>query len=431
MSVQDALTPNKASYSLNEVEDMFLGAIIGGLVDQEELLKVKRDVLPSIDGRMIYDTLIHAIETGNPVDYLTAITEFGKHKGTNTAKTIINRMISAVPPSFEISSAIEVMEESFMRRNAIELLDFARIKIQETPHLAGELILNVYERLQSLTESKVEFDLNKEFSRTVEDILAGNTNKLIIPTGISTIDAAIGGYSTQEITVIGGRPGHGKTTSAVNLSLAALAKNPELKITMFQLEMSKEAVKRKFISAIGNVSSFKLRTGNITEKDKENVQYAAEQMKKFEGRLFMYDNVYDLYSMNKILRTNGSRLAFVDFVTLMDEAQAVDIRRELTKVAIKAKRFAKTHNMAYIFYSQLNRGPDQRDNHKPMAADLAESDGLSQLASEIILLYYRFKYNNDPIDKNKLFLIIDKARYAAVTDVKLFFDPDLIVLRDF
>ncbi len=432
MAVQDALTPqNKASYSLNEIENMFLGSIIGGLVDVDQLLLIKRDVLPSTDGRMVYDVLSHAIETGTPPDYLTAVTELGKHKGTNTAKTIINNMIASVPPSFEISSALEVLEESFMRRNAIELLDFARIKIQETPSLASELILNVYEKLQVLTESKVEFDLNKEFSRTVEDILAGNVSKLIIPTGIGDLDKAIGGYSTQEITVIGGRPGHGKTTSAVNLSLAALAKNPDLVITMFQLEMGKEAVKRKFISAIGNVSSFKLRVGTITEEEKGSVQYAAEQMKKFDGRLFIYDNVYDLHSMNKIIRSNGSRLAFVDFVTLMDEAQVEDIRRALTKVAIKAKRFAKAHNMSYVFYSQLNRGPDQRDNHKPLSADLAESDGLSQLASEILLLYYRFKYNQDPVDKNKLFVIIDKARYASVSDVRLFFDPDLIVLRDF
>jgi replicative DNA helicase len=416
------------TFSLTDIEDMFFGAIIGGVVDDENLLKIKYEYCVSDDGRILHGILQHLVEIGQPVDYLTVFTEFARHRGSPVAKNILNRMISSVPSGFDVQKNAEILEESFIRRNVVSILDFVKLKVQESPHLASELLYDAFERINKLTEAKVEFDLSKEITKTADDILAGNVSQLVIPTGIKSIDEAIGGYSTQEITVIGGRPGHGKTTSAVNLCIEALKKNPDLKVVLFQLEMGKEAVKRKFISALGGVRSFDMRTGK--EVDATKIKQAVDELMKFEGRFFLYDNIYDLNTMNKIIRTTGARLVFVDFLTLMDEAQVEDIRRALGKVAIKAKRFAKTHNMAYVFYSQLNRGPDTRDNHKPMLADLAESDLVGQLASEVWLLYFRYKYSNDPSDENKLFVVYDKARYAKVTDILLYFDPNLIILRD-
>jgi len=63
-------------------------------------------------------------------------------------------------------------------------------------------------------------------------------------------------------------------------------------------------------------------------------------------------------------------------------------------------------------------------------SDLAESDMLTQLASEIYLLFYPYKYSNDQKDYNKLLMILDKARYSTIGDIRLHFDPDLVILKD-
>jgi len=64
-------------------------------------------------------------------------------------------------------------------------------------------------------------------------------------------------------------------------------------------------------------------------------------------------------------------------------------------------------------------------------SDLAESDMLTQLASEIFLLFYPYKYSNDQKDINRLLMILDKARYSSAGDIKLYFDPDIVILKDY
>lgn len=173
-----------------------------------------------------------------------------------------------------------------------------------------------------------------------------------------------------------------------------------------------------------------MRINEITPEDHAPILHASEKLKEFAGRFYIYDNIYDMFMMNKVCRTVGAKVAIVDFITMMEEAQELDVRRGVGKIAFTAKRFAKAHDMAYILYSQLNRGPEARETHRPQQSDLSESDVLTQLASEILLLFYPFKYTTDPSDKRKLRVIVDKARYAGLEDVHLYFDPDLVILKD-
>ena len=136
--------------------------------------------------------------------------------------------------------------------------------------------------------------------------------------------------------------------------------------------------------------------------------------------MFSKQVIDEKIGFNKIKKIN---VAFVDYIQLMDEVQADDARKSFGRMLVKAKRYTKRNMMAYVFYSQLNRLVDIRDGFVPQTSDLSESDLIGHIASDVILLSYRYKYTKEPQLKNLLMWYFDKARYASVGQKGAGFDP--------
>lgn len=419
------VTP-KIIYSASELEEVFLGSVIGGVIDGEWLLKIRRDVFFSEVTKSIFDACHKQFIDNGFVDFIVMQEQLGNAKGKNEAKQYLDRIIKLVPNEYSPSKTIEVLEETFFRRMSNDLLDRVRMSVQQNPQAAPELIFAAYEKINELSRTTIDFDLLKEFDEAIEEITSGTTRN-VLPTGIDEIDKLVGGFSTREITIIGARPGHGKTTCSVGLALAVLDTNPNAKVVKFELEMSKAAIYQKFAANIAGVSGTKIRQNLLDADEKIRIREAMKTLEKYQGRLFVYDNVYNIHTMNKICRSTGCNLAMVDFLTLMEGIDE-NPRWELGRIMINAKKFAKAHNMSYLFFSQLNRGSEARDTRLPQASDISESDMVTQLASEVILLYYKYKYSFDPADKDTIRFIYDKSRYSSVGSVQLKFDPELATL---
>jgi len=420
--------PSSQTFSALDAEEIFLGALIGGSIDPSEISKIRGEMFAHSETKLVYETIIKIYHDSGGLDYLSFLTTFAKSRGTDNAKRYTEGIIAKVPYNFNTATIISIIECNFLRRESVEILQRAQSIITENPYAAPEVTFAAYDKIDSLLKFDAKFSLSEEMRDTADEIVTGGLSKMIVPTGISGIDKVIGGFSTQEITIIGGRPGNGKTTTSVAMTKSILDRNPEIVVVKFELEMSKKMILAKFLSSLSGVSSYGMRINELTEEDKGKIVDAAEAYKKYDGRLYIFDDVYDLPTMNKICRALKAKIAFVDFITLMDGVEE-DKRNELGKIAKYAKRFAKANNMSYVFYSQISREVERRESHRPQMSDLAESDQLTQLASEIILLFYKFKYSGDPADKNKMFVILDKARYSSIGEVKLFFDADKIILR--
>lgn len=425
------VTVDKATYSLFDYENMFFGAIISGVTDGEELLGKSVDWFVQKDIRMVYNVVKRCKEQSGYTDYIAIHSELVKDLGSQGTKEILFKLTNSVPSEYNPTTASQKLEQFYIQRQANNLLEVIKEQIQHTPYNASDLFLSASEKLDLLFNNKVDFSLTDEFQKTIDGLNDGTSEKLVIPTGLEFFDGVIGGFSTQEVTIIGARPGHGKTSSVVQFSLSILDTNPTKRVCIFQLEMSKESVKRKFLSNIAKVSSVSMRLNTLTTAEKGRLTDSITTLQKYNDRLFIFDDIYDLTNMNKIAKSIKADIVFVDFITLMDEMKSDDTRRELGRVAIRAKRFAKTHNMSYVFYSQLNRTVEARDTKRPEQGDIAESDILTQLASEIILLSYRYKYTRDPSQINTLMVHFDKARYSTVGDKRAWFDGDLCIIKDY
>lgn len=429
MPLSQNLTQTQKDFTAFDYEKILIGAVIGGQIDVDHLFKIKSSYIYSNEVREIYNIIIKLYQDSGWADYVSILTEFSTMKGQQAAKVIIDDLIRLVPHEFNPQKAIEIIEQSYILRSSVDIMNDAIKMIQTNPYSAPELSYQAHEKIESLVQTKIDYDIVDDFNQTANAIVAGDQSQLVLKTGLKSWDECSGGLSLKEVTCIGARPGHGKTTTSIALALSILDENPDAVVVKFELEMDKESIKRKFISSKSGVSAYKIRLNTLSDTEKAKVLEGAKSMEKYQNRLFIYDNIYDLPSMNKILRATKANVAMVDFISLMDGVEE-DKRNEIGRIVKYAKRFAKAHNMSYIFYSQLNRGPEIRENHRPLMSDLAESDQITQYSSDIVLLYYKYKYSLDEADRDKLWMIFDKVRYGEIGDKKVYFSPDLVTIKD-
>jgi replicative DNA helicase len=409
---------------------MFLGAIIGGVIDGSYILKVRQGYFVTQEQSLLFG-ILHKLaeENNNYIDFISIVGELNPKLGQIKSTNLLQSLVAKVPQEFNPQKAIQLLDNHFIQRETTRLFDEAKIRCYDHPEQAPEITLSIYEQLDKLSETTVEYDIKKEFQSTIDDLLTNDTNKVFVKTGFKSIDHLIGGYPKQEVTIIGARPGHGKTSYSVAAGFAVLDANPNAKVVIFQCEMSKEQYKRKMLANQSSVSSYRMLTGELKEGDFDKLQAGLVKLDKYAGRLFIYDNVMDIHSMNKICRSVKADAAFIDFITEMDDVDDNNLRITLGRVMRTAKRFAKAHEMAYIIFSQLKR-PNALLEKLPCQDDLAESDLLTQLAATIILLYYRFKSSQDPKDKNKLLFLFDKTRFSSISESALYADMDYVQLKD-
>ena len=421
---------DKTTSSVYDFEDMFLGAIVSGVTDGEEISGKTSKHFIQKDNILVFNAIKKCKDETGFCDYIAIYSDIAKAIGTKEAKALLDKIISKVPHEYSPSSAGDKIEEFFIKRESNAILEMVKNAIQANPFSASEIFLSAAEKLDKITSTHVEFNLEKEFNDTVSGLLEGTAERMVVPTGLEFIDSVTGGIATQEVTFIGARPGHGKTTTCIGLSRSILDHNPDKRVTIFELEMSKESLKRKWLSNLGNVSSERIRLNKLNDQDKNDLIKANQMMSKYKDRLFIHDDIYDITSMNKIVKANRSDVVFVDFINFMEGMQTDDTRREMGRVAMSAKRFAKMHNCGYVFYAQLNRNVEARETKRPEAGDLAESDLLTWIGADIILLLYKYKYTREKSLANRLMWIFDKTRYAEVKDTVSYFMPDVCKVLD-
>lgn len=431
MSVLDLTSQpsSKETYSTLDYSEMFLGSVIGGQSEPSELSRCKHDFFVGDLAPKLFNVLLRLYQESDFVDYISVVDNFAGSIGSAKAKEYVDQVLNKVPAEFSPAKTIAILEKTYVQREATKILDLARKQIQMAPDQASEIMFQAQDKIDKLTNIKVDYKLSESIEATANEIITGQFDKFVIKTGLKGFDLKIGGLSTQEISVWAGRPGHGKTTTSVCMAKHILKTNPKIKIAKFELEMSERAMNTKLIASEAGVSSFGIRTNQLTDDDKQKIADAVVRLKEYDDRLFIFDQVYDLHTMIKICRALNIDLVMVDYIALMDGVEE-DKRNELGKIAKYAKRDAKAHNRHWIFYSQLNRASELRENHAPQVSDLAESDQLGHIAAEIVLLYYQFKYTYDEKDRNMIRFLYDKSRYTGIAESKFYFNPDLTILRD-
>jgi len=92
----------------------------------------------------------------------------------------------------------------------------------------------------------------------------------------------------------------------------------------------------------------------------------------------------------RLKQRNDLNLIIIDYMQLMTSGKKVESRQlEVSEFSRQIKLLAKELEVPVVALSQLNRGPEARQDKKPMLSDLRESGSLEQDADMVILLQKR------------------------------------------
>jgi replicative DNA helicase len=256
----------------------------------------------------------------------------------------------------------------------------------------------------------------------------------MIKTGYRKIDDFAGGLTRGEISIVGGRPGHGKTTFLVNL-LTSLIKGG-YKVAMFNRELpNTEVIKKMLCIEMPKLEYRDVRRGDLNEHTIKLLKEARDIItKKYsEDRFVMFDNIRDFPKTASEVKKFNPDVIIDDYIQLVTPTGKEDTRRlQLERICNDYKWLAKENDCAVVIASQLNRMIESRggDAKRPQLSDLAESGAIEQVAENVFFVYYPYKVEPSTHCKNEIYLVASKVRYGETGEVILGYHGDICTIYD-
>jgi|TARA_Y100000034_G_scaffold137035_1_gene219008 replicative DNA helicase len=279
--------------------------------------------------------------------------------------------------------------------------------------------------------TKEEFDLSELLESTYDSIV---NPKVLIPFGYKSLDRIAGGMTRGEITVVGGRPGHGKTTFVINLVYKLLEGG--YKVLMLNREMKNSEVMKKLTTlSSGSLSYGTIRHGEIGKIDDSEIKRVHSHfLDCWNGKFWTFDDIFSLSHGLSIINKFKPDVIIDDYIQLIKvEGNKYEQRRfEIDYIMKEYKQLCKKNNMSAILVSQLNRNIEIRHDSVPKMSDLAESGTIEQVAENIFFVYYDYKQNYELSelgpDINQI--VAAKVRFGTSRIINMGFDGNKCLFHE-
>ncbi len=274
-----------------------------------------------------------------------------------------------------------------------------------------------------------------------------------LKSGYHELDDYLRGFQPGEMLILAARPSMGKTALAMNLAeqiamggvpVAGAPATQRIPVGVFSLEMSKNAIIQRLLSARSGVSSQELRGGRISDKDLHKLILASEDLKSAP---IYIDDTPNLTILNlrakarRMVAQHGVRAIMIDYLQLMSAPGAARESRqvEVSTISRGVKALARELNIPVVCLSQLNRASEQREGNRPRMSDLRESGSIEQDADVIMLLHREDYYHvqdeewkaENPDKLGVAEVIIAKQRNGPTGIVKLLWDSNTTRFKNY
>lgn len=425
-----------------EAEEAVLGAL---LIDPDAIIRVatmlrSEDFYREKHG-WIYDTILALHERREPIDFLTVCDELDRQGQLDAVggAAFITALINAVPTSIHAEHYARIVERTATRRRLIDVAgQIAALAYQEADDVeevvdrAEQILFGVSER--RLTRELVPIrQILSEYYDRIEYLTRHRGDVIGIPTGFGDMDKLLGGLQRSDMIILAARPSVGKTSLALSIAHNT-AKKYGQRVAFFSLEMSREQVVQRLISAETGIDSQRLRRGDI---DGDDWRLFMEATGRLAETHFYIDDTPGISALE--LRTKARRLhaevgidlLVVDYLQLMrGDFRSENRVQEISSISRALKALARELNTPILALSQLSRGVESRTDKRPILSDLRESGALEQDADVVIFIYRDEMYNENTERKNIADIMVAKHRNGPTGTVALYFQKELARFRE-
>jgi replicative DNA helicase len=199
----------------------------------------------------------------------------------------------------------------------------------------------------------------------------------------------------------------------------------QLPTVVFSLEMGRNEITMRLLSAEARVPMNVMRTGQMSDDDWTRL---ARRMSEVADAPLFIDDSPNMSLMEirakcrRLKQRHDLKLVIIDYLQLMSSARRVENRQqEVAEMSRSLKLLAKELDVPVVALSQLNRGPEQRQDKKPMLSDLRESGSIEQDADVVILLHREDAYERESPRAGEADLIVAKHRNGPTATVTVAF----------
>lgn len=404
--------------------------VLGGMLLSQTAIGEVVDVLDALGGAAfyrpahatIYTAIVDLYAKGTPADPLTVGAELTKRGEITRAggPAYLHALVQAVPTAGNAEYYAEIVLGRAKLRRLVE----SGTRITQMGYAAqgepDDILDEASADLARVTQAGGDRDggvrMSEVFAQSVA--AAEAIQKDGRPTGILTgyidLDGCTNGLHPGQMIIIAGRPALGKSTVAVDIARHAAIKHGH-KVALFSLEMGREELGLRIISAEARVALHHLRSGTTTDDDWQRIARVSNRVT--DAPLDIFDTANATITQIKaqcrrLQQRQGLDLVIIDYLQLMNASgrRAESRQEEVSQISRDVKLLAKDLNIPVVVLSQLNRGPEQRADKRPMLSDLRESGSLEQDADVVILVHREDAYEKGSPRAGEVDLIVAKHR---------------------
>ncbi|MBU3259945.1 replicative DNA helicase [Roseovarius sp. PS-C2] len=414
----------------------------------------------------IYETAVARIAKGNLASPVTlkAFLEDDEGLGELGGPAYLAKLAGAAISAFAVRDYAQMIHDTAIRRELIGLGHdivgkATRAEVESEPR---DQIIEAEQKLYKLSEQGQSESGFQSFLKAVTDAvnvanaayqreggLAG------VSTGLIDMDKKLGGLHKSDLLILAGRPSMGKTSLATNIAynVAKAYRKGTLPdgtegtvdggvVGFYSLEMSAEQLAGRILAEASEISSHKIRQGDMEESEFRRFVDAAKELESCP--LFIDDTpalpIAQLAARaRRLKRTHGLDLLIVDYLQLVRGTSDNRVQ-EIAEISMGLKAIAKELNIPVMALSQLSRQVESRDDKRPQLSDLRESGSIEQDADVVMFVfreeYYveREKPSDEKLDEmaawqdrmshlhGKAEVIIGKQRHGPIGTVELSFE---------
>ncbi|HVA93447.1 MAG TPA: replicative DNA helicase [Candidatus Dormibacteraeota bacterium] len=419
-----------------EAERSILGAI---LLDNNALNaaieKLKPEDFFHDHHRRIYQQMIALGETQQAIDLVTLTDQLHRagELESSGGPAYIAQLMDGVPHVTNVEHYARIVKEKALLRGLIHATHAIQQQALEGEEDADAILDRAESSIFQLAEDRARtglvgmHDVVTESRERISHIYEGGHRITGLSTGYDLLDNLTSGFQSSELLILAARPSMGKTAFALNLAenVAVRANKP---VAIFSLEMSKESLLLRLLSADARIDSHKFRTGHLNQDDKARIPKSLSRLS--EAPLWIDDagsaTVVEMGAkLRRLKRDKGLDLVIVDYLQLVSARGRFGNRNEeVSSITRGLKALAKELKVPMLVLSQLTRAPE-REDREPRLADLRESGAIEQDADVVMFIHRpNFYKKSDEVsmeERGETDLIIAKQRNGPTDNVRFVF----------
>lgn len=406
--------PIKESYSV-ETEEIALSALI---MESDSIIKVLDILTPEMfsDNRcsIIYKHILKLYDNGSVCDIMILndlLVRTGNHERAGGFSYLVE-ITTKISSAAHIEYHAAIIYQFYFKRQLSQIFSLSQAKLNsgevedvfdlfnETMNkldgISTQLITSGMKHISEIMPAALE-SIYKRVEKYRSGLIGG------FNTGIEKLNKATGGWEGNQLIVLAGRPGMGKTAMLLHFAISA-AVDQSKHICVYSLEMSRESLIDRVIHRDTTIDPANYKSGNLNQYDLEQIEKSISTLNDYN---IHFDdkagcNLRYISSNSKLQHKKGlCDMIIIDYLQIMEMTYSGMSREQsVSKTTADLKKLAKELNVPIIILAQLSREVEKRQDKTPLLSDLRESGAIEQDADMVIFIYRPAYYGIESMDRD-------------------------------